>query len=63
MARIVQASNFDKDWFNEEFILWPMPEESCKQIARVINEACCPNSEYYYKVVDNDYKLYIGMVP
>lgn len=29
MARIVQASNFDKDWFNEAFILWPMNDYEC----------------------------------
>lgn len=60
MARIVQASNFDLDWFNEEFILWPMPYATCRVIADAINTTNTDN-EYWYKVVENDYKLYIGM--
>lgn len=60
MFRIVRASNFDEDWFNEEFILWPMEEEACRAIVDVLNES--PDSiEYWYKAVDEDYKLYIGM--
>lgn len=60
MFRIVRASNFDTDWFNEEFILWPMKEKSCRTIVDVLNES--PDSTgYWYKVVGEDYKLRIGM--
>lgn len=60
MSRIVQASNFELDLFNEEFILWPMPFEKCVTIADAINSSYT-GYDYWYKVVDNDYKLYIGM--
>lgn len=59
LSRIVRTINCGTDWFNEEFILWPMKEESCRAVA-ALNES--PDSvEYWYKVVDEDYKLYIGM--
>lgn len=63
MARIVQASNFDKEWFNETFILWPMNDYSAKIIATTLNRDSVGSGEYYYKVVDDDYKLYLGMNP
>lgn len=63
MARILQASNFNEDWFNESFILWPMQEQYAKQIADTLNKESGENSRYYYRVVENDYKLYIGMEP
>ena len=60
MFRIVRASNFDEDWFNEEFILWPMEEESCRTIVDVLNGS--PDSyANWYKIVDEDYKLHIGI--
>lgn len=63
MARIVQASNFDKEWFNEAFILWPMNDYSANIIATTLNKDSGGGGEYYYKVVDDDYKLYLGMNP
>lgn len=63
MSKIVQASNHNLDWYNESFILWSMPYDVCKEIADIINKHEGMNSAHYYKVVDNDYKLYIGMVP
>lgn len=63
MARIVQKSNFCKDWYDEEFILWPMPEETASKIADLLNRDAGRNSEHYYAVVMFDYKLYKGMKP
>lgn len=63
MARIVRASNFNLDWYNEEFILWPMPKEAAEEIAAAINKHQHSTDSDYFKVVDNDYKLYIGMEP
>jgi len=63
MSRIVQSSNHNLDWYDERFILWSMPEQTCKEIANIINKCEGENSAHYYKVVDNDYELYIGMVP
>lgn len=64
MARIVQASNFNLDWFNEEFILWSMPIEEATEICEIIIKYECSGTSYYwYKVVEDDYKLYIGMEP
>lgn len=59
-SRIVRSSNFDKDWFNEEFILWPMEGQACRIIVDQLNENY-DSIEYWYKVVDDDYKLHIGM--
>lgn len=61
--RIVQKSNYDLDWYNESFILWPMQKDICQKIADALNEDGGINSSHCYKVVDNDYELYIGMVP
>lgn len=61
MARIVQGSNFDLDWFNEEFILGIMGREAALEICEVINKYQTSTDEYWYRVVDNDYKLHIGM--
>ena len=60
--RIVQKSNYDLDWYDESFILWPMQQDTCQKIADALNEDGGTNSPHYYKVVDNDYELYIGMV-
>ena len=64
MARIVQKSNFDKDWYNEEFILWPMKEDAAEEICEAMNKHFSHDySDDFYKIVDDDYQLYIGMVP
>lgn len=61
--RIVQYSNFNLDWYDEKFILWPMPEEAAKDVCDAINRHLPDNSEHRYRVVDNDYKPHIGMEP
>lgn len=60
MFRIVRASNFDEEWFNEEFILWSMEEEACRTIVDVLNESSDSHANWY-KTVDEDYKLHIGI--
>lgn len=63
--RIVRKSNFDKDWYNEEFadngLL--MSQELADIRCKHLNESLTLMSEHYYQVVDSTYKLYIGMVP
>lgn len=64
MFRIVRSSNFDKDWYNEEFVNLPlMHEEQAGYICSYLNLIVCPvDSEHIYRVVPKDYQLYIGMV-
>lgn len=62
MARIIDADNFDGDYPNERFLLWPMPQDKAERIADILNEG----GEYnyrIYKVVDNDYILRPGFEP
>lgn len=65
MYRIVRASNFDKDWFDEEFVenIPLMTDVSAKEVADLLNRWSGPNSEYCWKVVYVDYKLYKGIHP
>lgn len=66
MFRIVRASNFDKDWYNEEFLnIPPVHADAAERICRTLNAYLgyeYSNSEHIYKVVAEDYKLHIGMV-
>lgn len=62
MARILIASNHNKDWYNERFLLFPLPEQCAKEICESLNRHIVSNSSPdYYKVVPDDYQLYIGM--
>lgn len=63
--RIVRKSNFDKDWYNEEFAdnSLLMSKELADLRCKHLNASLTLSSEHYYQVVDSTYKLYIGMVP
>lgn len=63
MARIVDTDNFDGDYPDEKFLLFPMPEKAAQKIVDAINEAAGPNSPRYWKVVENDYTLQPGFEP
>lgn len=65
MFRIVRKNNFDKDWYDEEFVNLPlMPEHAAKALCLAINVYCrSENSEHTWEVVPKDYKLYIGIKP
>jgi hypothetical protein len=59
--KIVETDNFGRDYPDESFLnLPPLPKEHCDRIAAAINDALGPNSQRYYKVVDNDYQLQPG---
>lgn len=62
MSRIVRKSNCDKEWYDEVFVLWPMPEEEAEEIVDVLDRYEEAPSEHYYAVEDDDYKLYKGIV-
>lgn len=57
--KIVCASNFDRDNFQEEFINLPVySEEIGKKLVRAINDLCSgPDSPNYYKLVLDNYVL------
>lgn len=65
MFRVVRKSNFDIDWYDEEFLnVPPMDQVACEAIVAVLNDRLVHgSSEHIYAVVPEDYKLYIGRVP
>ena len=63
MSRIVDTDNFDGDYPDESFVLFPMPQETAQRIADMINEAAGPGSSRFWKVVPNDYQLQPGFEP
>lgn len=58
--KIVIASNFDKEMYEEQFLNLPhLTELKAERIIRLLNELCSgPSAEDYYKIVPDDYKLY-----
>lgn len=63
MARIVDTDNLGRDYPNEKFLLWDMPEVDAQAICDVLNHRSGPHSDRYYKVVSNDYTLEPGFIP
>lgn len=63
--RVVRASNFDKDWFNEKFVdSEPLSRQDADKLCEDLNLTYNRlDSEYFWKVVPEGYELYIGMVP
>lgn len=57
--KIVCTDNFDRGTEAESFVLWPMPKMAALELAAVLNRhfsgSASPN---YYKVVEDDYKLF-----
>ena len=63
MARIVRASNKDLEWFNEKYLAVPAMEIcDCEAVCYILNKACGPDSDIFYKAVEHGYVLYEGMV-
>lgn len=63
MSRIVDTDNFDGDYPNERFLLWPMSEADAMAIAGILNNATSEDHPRFYKVVDDAYKLQPGFEP
>lgn len=63
MVRIVETDNYNGDYPNEKFLLFPMPKEAAQKIADAINEAVGPDHHRFWKVVDNDYVLQPSFEP
>ena len=63
--KVVRASNFDKEWFNEEFVdSAPLSKKEANNLCEDLNLTYNRlDSEYFWKVVPEDYQLYIGIVP
>lgn len=61
--RIIDTDNFGRDYPNEKFLLWPMPEWACQAIADILNREAGPDSHRYYRVVPDDYELVPGFEP
>lgn len=58
--KIVIASNFDKEWYNETYLNIPLIQglDEAEELAEKLNKLFTTMySEDYYKVVDNGYKL------
>lgn len=63
MSRIVNTDNFNGDYPNEQFVLWPMRDESAEAIAEILNRDEGKHAQRFYKVVRNDYELVPGFEP
>jgi len=61
--KIVETDNFDRDYPDEKFHFWPMELEHAKSIADALNTSAGPNSDRFWKVTENDYKLEPGFEP
>jgi hypothetical protein len=57
--RVACVSNFDDEMYEESFVTLVVCERMAKVIARVLNSEFSGNhSPCYYRVVEDDYKLY-----
>ena len=63
MARIVNTDNYNGDYPDESFVLWPMRTPVAIQIADILNEEGGCYSPRYFKVEDDDYELQPGFEP
>lgn len=63
VAKIVDTDNFDSDYPDEKFLLWPMSHRAAEAICEVINREAGEHSSRFYKVVENDYVLRPGFEP
>ena len=63
MYRIIETDNFDGDYPDEKFTLFPMHKHHAEKIAKDINEAAGANCTRYWKVEISSYKLQPGFEP
>lgn len=63
--KIVRADNFDRGNLAEEFVSrYSIDLDIAKDISEYMNTHYCSSvSQYYYKVVEDDYKLGPGFQP
>ena len=61
--RIVDTDNLGGDYPDEKFLLWPMPEEDAKDIARILNHRAGPDARRCYKAEEDGYVLAPGFEP
>lgn len=60
--KIVKSSNYDRDDYVESFLDIPsLPTKEAAEIAKIINRCTIPDGDDYYKVVNDDYKLHLGL--
>lgn len=66
LYRVVDGDNFDRDYPDEKFVGPPLPEESAKEVAAIINAWYTGRDESarrYFRVEPSDYKLVPGFEP
>lgn len=61
--QIVETDNFNGDYPNEKFVLFPMLKDSAEGIAELINEAAGEGSARFWKVEPVGYQLQPGFEP
>lgn len=61
--RIVNTDDFDGDYPDESFLLWPMTKADAQLIADAINRVAGMDNRRYWKVVEDDYVLQPGFEP
>jgi len=57
MAKVIATDNFDRDDVDDKLIKENLPMEEAKKIADEMNLQGSDYSRYYYKAVEDSYKL------
>jgi len=63
MSKIVNTDSFGRDYPDEVFVLWRMPEEDAEAICDILNKRGGEHASRYFKVVGDDYTLQPGFEP
>lgn len=58
--KIIAKDNFDRDNVSDILIAENVNEFNANHIAKLLNDSEGAMSPYYYKAVEDDYKLYDG---
>lgn len=59
MFKVAATSNFDSESYNESWaVTVPMQASVAKEVCKILNDNADPHGPDYYRVVDQNYKLY-----
>ena len=61
--KVVRADNFDLGRFPESLVAEGLERVAAHALADALNARTGKNSQFFYKVVDDDYVLFAGVEP
>jgi hypothetical protein len=61
--RIIDTDNFGGDYPNEKFHLFSMSAGAAQDICGILNAERPPDSDRWFRAVEDDYKLQPGFTP